>query len=155
MKPNSMDSLQRLAVPILLLVGSAAASLLFILRINLGILTVAKWVLWFPLYGTSYLSSLLWQIAGLWVTGPVVFLAGVFFCAVFFVILLEKIPRKAVFIGVGMLFFIFLLITGRDAFVQFIYIPQASTLGTAVYSVKVFVEFLIGLLLLYLLLNDY
>ncbi|MBU7010544.1 MAG: hypothetical protein HXS46_07620 [Theionarchaea archaeon] len=149
-----MDSLQRLAVPISLLVGSAAASLLFILRITLGILTVAKWVLWFPLYGTSYLSSLLWQITGLWVTGPLVFLAGVFFCAVFFVILLEKVPQKAAFIGVGMLFFIFLLITGRDAFVQFIYVPQASTLGTAVYSVKVFAEFLIGLLLLYLLLND-
>jgi len=58
------------------------------------------------------------------------------------------------YVGGGVLFFIFLLICGRAVFVRFIYVPQSTTLETAVYSVKVFAEFLVALALLYLVLDE-
>ena len=147
-----MDSLKQLVVLTLLLVGSAIAALLFILGVGFNTSPV-MWMLYFPFYGTLYISSLVWQFAGLRVMSPLLFLIGVILTTVYFFILLEKAPKLA-YVGGGVLFFIFLLICGRAVFVRFIYVPQSTTLEAAVYSVKVCVEFLVALALLYLVLDE-
>lgn len=147
-----MDSLKRLVVLTSLLVGSAIAALLFISGVGFNMSPVA-WMLYFPFYGTLYISSLVWQFTGLRVMSPLLFLIGVILTTVYFFILMEKAPKVA-YVGGGVLFFIFLLICGRAVFVRFIYLPQSTTLEAAVYSVKVFVEFLVALALLYLVLDE-
>ena len=148
-----MNSLQRLGISASLLVGSAVASMLYISGAGLNMSAPVKWVLYFPFYGVLYFSSFVWEMTGFRALNQIVFLVGVVLTAVYLVVLLEKIPRNVVYFGLGVIFFVFLLILGRTVFVRFIFVPQ-SMLGAAVYSVKVFLEFLICLVILYVVLGE-
>ncbi len=148
-----MDSLQRLGISASLLVGSAVASILYIVGAGLNMSAPVKWVLYFPFYGVLYFFSLVWELTGFRALNQILFLVGVVLTAVYLAILLEKIPRNVVYCGLGVIFFVFLLILGRGVFVRLISVSQ-STLGTAVYSVKVFLEFLICLVILYVVLGE-
>lgn len=150
----SMDSLRRLAISCSILVGSAVASLLFISGMNLGMSVPIKWVLYFPFYGTLLISSVIWHMVGIRVLSPILFLAGVVLSAVYVVSLLENLPKNIKYWGLGVVFFIFLLICGRAAFAQVIYVPHSTSMGAAVHSVKVFLEFLGVLVLLYVVLKE-
>jgi hypothetical protein len=136
-----------------LLAGSAVASLLVISGSGSGVPVPVKWVVYLPFYGVIHLSSVVWQLTGIRVLSPLVFLVGVVLSAVYVVIIMEKMPARLVYAGMGVLFFIFLLIVGRAAFVQFIFVPL-STAKAAVYSVKVFFEFLVVLVLVYLVCGE-
>lgn len=153
MQTVSMNSLQRFVILGSLLVGSAVLSLLFILGVTLSGTAVVRWVLYFPFYGVLFLSSVFSQLTGVRVLSPLLFLLGVVLTTVYVFILLEKMSKWA-YLGMGALFFIFLLICGRAVFVRFIYVSQSTTLETAVYSVRIFLEFLAGLALVYLILHD-
>ena len=147
-----MNSLRLLIIPALL-VGSAVGALLFGMGVHLSMPLPVKWILYFPFYGTVELSSVIFQMVGVRLLKQILFSLGVALSAVYLLVLLEKIPRNVVHLGAGMIFFVFLLICGRYIFVRFIYAPE-STVGAAVYSIKVFVEFLVGLGVLYVVLND-
>ncbi|MBU7047537.1 MAG: hypothetical protein HXS54_13970 [Theionarchaea archaeon] len=149
-----MDSLQRLTISCTIFAGSAVASLLVISGMNLNVPTPVKWILYFPFYGTLLGSSVIWQLTGIRVLTPILFLIGVVFSAVYVVFLLEKLPKNVKYLGIGIVFFIFLLICGRAAFVQIIYVPHATSVGAAVRSIKVFSEFLVILALLYVVLRE-
>lgn len=150
----SMDSLRRLAISCSVLAGSAVASLLFVSGMNLGMPVPVKWVLYFPFYGTLFISSVIWHLVGIRVLSPILFLAGVVLSAVYVVYLLENLPKNIKYWGLGVIFFIFLLICGRAAFVQIIYVPNSTSTASAVHSVKVFLEFLGVLVLLHLVLKE-
>lgn len=145
--------LKQVTILLLLLTGSIAATLFFFFGVTVHADLPVKWVLYFPFYGILYLSSSVWQLMGIRTNYAILFLAGVVFSAFYGLILLEKLPRKVTYVMVGMLFFMIVLIMGRSVFVMFLYIPQ-QPLGAALYSVKVFVEFLIGLGLIYLVLGE-
>ena len=145
--------LKRVGVSVTLLAGSAVASLLFISGSGVGVPVPVKWVVYLPFYGVIRLASLVWELTGIRVLSPFVFLAGVVLSAVYLVVIMEKMPDRLVYAGMGVLFFIFLLIVGRAAFVQFIFVPL-STAKATVYSVKVFFEFLVVLVLVYLICGD-
>jgi FtsH-binding integral membrane protein len=149
-----MDSLKRIAISASLLAGSAVASLLFIVGGEPDMLEPVKWGLYFPFYATVYLSSLLRQWTGVQMIAPVLSLIGVILSGLYLVLLLKKFPRNIVYLGVGVIFFVFLLIVGRNVFVRFVYIPHSTNLRTAVYSGRVFFEFLVGLVILYLILGN-
>lgn len=148
-----MDSLHRLAVLDSLVVGSAVAALLFIAGTRMNPIGI-KWVLFFPFYAVLYIFSIVWQITGVSLLFPVLALIGAAFSAVYLVVLLEKIPGNTKYAGVGIFFFIFLLVCGRAVFVRLIYLPQSANLGTALHSIKVFLEFMVGLAVLYQVLGD-
>ena len=149
----SMDSLRRLAILWLLVVGSAVASFMFISGMNLGMSVPIKWVLYFPFYATLSISSVISQVMGIRVLTPILFLVGAVLSAVYVVFLLENLPKNIQYGVIGVIFFIFLLICGRAAFVQIIYVSYSTSMGVAVYSVKVFLEFLGVLVLLYIVLR--
>ncbi|MBU7018813.1 MAG: hypothetical protein HXS44_14985 [Theionarchaea archaeon] len=149
-----MDSLRRLAITCSLLIGSAVASFLFVSGMNLSMPVPVKWVLYFPFYGTLVISSVIWHLIGIRVLNPILFLTGVVLSAVYVVFVLEKLPKNIKYKGTGILFFVFLLICGRSAFVQAIYVPHATSVGTVVHSIKVFLEFLMVLILLYMVLRE-
>lgn len=136
-----------------LVTGSAVAALLFILGVGGGVLTPLKWGLYFPFYGVLCVSSYVQEATGLSVLTPVLFLVGVVLSGMYLTVLLKKLPRYVGYVGVGVVFFVFLLFTGRGVFVRVIYAPL-SPIDTAVYSVKVFFEFLVGLVVLYVILGD-
>jgi len=149
-----MDSFKRSVICALLLTWSATASLLFVSGVDLGLTVPAKWILYFPSYGTLYLLSLVWHLIGIRVVNPLLFMIGVTSCAVCFAIFQEKLPKNVVYAGVGILFFVILVITGRAVFVQVIYIPQSPRLSLTIQYITSFVEFLVALVLLYLVLDD-
>ncbi len=149
----AMNSLRQLTVSGLL-VGSSVSSLFLIGGVDLSMLFAVRWVLYFPFFGVFYLFSLMERFSGLEVFFPIVFLVGVVFTAWYLAVLLDRAPRKIVYVGVGVVFFLFLLVVGRGAFTSFIFLPQTTRLRTALGSVKTFVEFLIVLVLLYCVLDD-
>ena len=149
-----MDPLQRFAILCSLVTGSAVASLLFISGIDPGIAVPVRWVLYFPSYGIAFLNPLVSEACGTNIVSPLLFFAGVVLTAVYWIVLVEKVPKNRGYVGLGVLFFIFLVVYGRAAFVNIIYVPLAPSLKTVVYSVKGFLEFLVGLALLYVVLGE-
>lgn len=145
--------LKQVTILLLLLTGSTVATLFFLFGVTVQVDLPVKWVLYFPFYGILYLSSSVWQLMGIRTNYAILFLAGVVFSALYNIVLLEKLPRKVTYVIVGILFFMVVLVMGRSVFVMFLYIPQ-QPLRAALYSVKVFVEFLIGLGLIYLVLGE-
>lgn len=137
----------------LLVVGSVVAALLFIVGVDVRVLVLLKWVLYFPFYGVLYVDSLWQQATGFSVLTPVLFLVGVVLSGVYLTVLLKKVPCYVGYIGTGVIFFVFLLITGRGVFVRIMYAPL-SPIDTAVYAVKVFFEFVVGLVVLYVLVGE-
>lgn len=136
-----------------LVVGSAVAAILFIAGVDGGVFVSVKWALYLPFYGVLFMDSLVQQATGFSVLTPVLFLAGVVLSGVYLTILLKKIPFYVGCIGVGVIFFVFLLISGRNVFVRIMYVPL-SPVDTAVYAVKVFCEFLVGLVVLYVVVGE-
>jgi hypothetical protein len=155
MKVLCMDSLKQVLIPSLLLSGSAVGSLLFIAGIHLPVFFWAKKVLYFPFYMVMAFSPVIKQVAGLNVITIFVFALGVALCSVYFVVLLDIIPKRIMYYLVGVVFFMFLLVVGRHVFTSLIYIPYITSMETVFDAIKQAVEFAVLLMVVYLVLGKW
>lgn len=148
-----MNESHRLMIISSLLLCSAFSAFFMIMRIEMPGSSLLMKILFFPFVGIVSLSNALVTHRGILLSSPVLYLMGISVSAAFLILLLHISPKKITYIGLGLFFFIFLVLVGKSAFIGIIYIFQ-ETITAAYQSLRTFIEFVITLIILYIVLGS-
>lgn len=146
-----MEPLGKTSIIALVIISSAVSSLLFIEGTHIYASELVTYVLYFPFYVVFEITFLV-ASAGIYIPLPYVFLIGTIFSAACLFFLIRKFPSLSC-AGIGVIFFLFLVIVGQGVFVKTIYLPHVTGIVTLLTSLRVLLEFLIGLAVIYVLLE--
>ena len=144
----SMDKSHHLILVSSLLLCSTISALFMIMRIEIPGSSLFLRILFFPFECIVLLSKTLVSHGGILLSSPVLYLMGVSISAAFLILLLYFFPKKMIYIGLGLFFFIFLVLVGKSAYIGIFYIFQ-ETITAKFQSLRTFLEFSIALFILY------
>jgi hypothetical protein len=149
-----MEPAKRTSIITGIITLSALSSLLFISGVNNHVLDLIPHGIYLPFYVIFEISLLVSRIGGIFFPLPYVFLTGAVLSAFYLVLLTRKVPSSLFYCGIGVLFFLFLIVVGQNVFVRIIFLPRATSIKAVLSSLRTIFDFSVALIILYILLES-